>query len=203
VVVGYGFHHDFGRHALPLDSACDELELTAICDVDPRARERAANEFPYVAQYSSIEQMLADDDLDMVSLVTPHFTHADLAVQCLRAGKHVVVEKAMAVSVDQCTLMIEEAVVPNASWRSSITAATMATTVPSRQTVASGTIGDVFHVECCEESFSRPSGGGTRSMTNPGEYFLLGPHAVDWVLNLMPTRVVRVAAPPSDAYGHT
>jgi scyllo-inositol 2-dehydrogenase (NADP+) len=193
-VVGYGFHHDFGRMHCRWISACDELELTAICDVDPRARERAANEFPYVTQYSSIEQMLADDDLDMVSLVTPHFTHADLAVQCLRAGKHVVVEKAMAVSVDQCTLMIEEArraerklaVFHNRRHDGNYRAI--------QQTVASGTIGDVFHVECCEESFGRPQQWWySEHDKSGGVFFYWGPHAVDWVLNLMPTRVVRVA----------
>ena len=62
-----------------------------------------------VRAYSDLDQMLADSSIQMVSICTPHPSHPDLAVTCARAGKHVLVEKPMAVDLLGCDQMIAAA----------------------------------------------------------------------------------------------
>ena len=193
-VIGYGVFHDFGRMHCRWIDAADGLHLAGICDVDPAARERAAGEFPQVGLYASVDELVADDDIDMVSIVTPHFTHADITCRCLEAGKHVVCEKAMATNVAEATRMVDTA---RASGRKLAVFHNRRHDGNYRaieQTVRSGMIGELFHVECCEESFARPRNWWyTEQAKGGGVFFYWGPHAVDWVLNLVRSPVVRVA----------
>lgn len=62
-----------------------------------------------VRAYSDLVQMLADSDIQMVSICTPHPSHPNLAVACAQAGVHVLVEKPMAVDLIGCDQMITAA----------------------------------------------------------------------------------------------
>ena len=68
--------------------------------VEPNAgRRRAAkSEFPGIATYSNLRDMLCKADVDLATIVTPHNTHAKLVMQCARAKKNVVCEKPMAIT---------------------------------------------------------------------------------------------------------
>ena len=68
-------------------------ELAWICDVDEGRREEYARRYPEARTTASFEEMLADDDVDAVTIATPVPTHHALARQALEAGKHVFVEK--------------------------------------------------------------------------------------------------------------
>lgn len=59
--------------------------------------------------YSSVEDLLKDPDIDAVSICVANTAHCDLTVQALRAGKHVLCEKPMAVTLDECEKMVAEA----------------------------------------------------------------------------------------------
>jgi len=72
-----------------------------------RAREFAARYG--VRAYTSLEALLADRDVQAVSICTPHWTHPELTVACVEAGRHVLVEKPMAVDLKSCDRMIEAA----------------------------------------------------------------------------------------------
>lgn len=73
--------------------------VTWICDRDPEALERAQFLAPSARTTPSFSQILNADDVDAVVIATPAVTHADLACQALTAGKHVFVEKPLALSV--------------------------------------------------------------------------------------------------------
>ena len=108
-VIGYGPAHNFGRaHGRWIDATPD-LQWIAVCDKDPERLKAANDEFPHLEIYANVTEMLANSEIEMVSIVTPHFTHAPVALECMRAGKHVVVDNAMCLSVAEATLMIEEA----------------------------------------------------------------------------------------------
>jgi predicted dehydrogenase len=62
-----------------------------------------------VRAYSDLDQLLADSNIQMVSICTPHPSHAELAVTCARAGKHVLVEKPMSIDLRGCDQMIAAA----------------------------------------------------------------------------------------------
>jgi predicted dehydrogenase len=75
----------------------DELaELTWLCDLDASLLERFAKRHPQARLTTSFEELLADKSLDAVVVATPVVTHYELARQALEAGKHVFVEKPMA-----------------------------------------------------------------------------------------------------------
>lgn len=80
-------------------------ELVAICDSDP-ARLEAARQRHNVAAYESLDDMLANGAVDVVSVLTPSGMHAEHAIAVANAGKHVVVEKPMALRLEDADAMI-------------------------------------------------------------------------------------------------
>jgi len=83
----------------------DGAELVAICDSDPE-RLTAARQRYNVAAYGDIEALLADPSVEVVTILTPSGMHAAHAVAAARAGKHIVVEKPMALRLDDADAMI-------------------------------------------------------------------------------------------------
>ncbi|NKB22038.1 MAG: gfo/Idh/MocA family oxidoreductase [Alphaproteobacteria bacterium] len=93
---------------LPTLTFHPRLEIAAAADTRPEARERFEADFGGRA-FETIEDMCDSADIDAVYIATPHFCHADHAVTAAQAGKHVLVEKPMALSVADCTRMIDAA----------------------------------------------------------------------------------------------
>jgi len=90
------------------------IDLKALCDINPKRRQKAADiltsaGLPDPKQYDDFEEMLEREDLEAVIIATPLWTHADIAVGCMNAGKHVLSEKMMAKSEADCLRMIEAA----------------------------------------------------------------------------------------------
>jgi predicted dehydrogenase len=86
----------------------DLCELVAFCDLDGElARARAA---PYQARvYTAYQDLLADPDIDIIDITTPHRWHYPIALAALEQGKHVLVEKPMALAAAQALELIEVA----------------------------------------------------------------------------------------------
>src|SRR5690242_20437077 len=72
--------------------------LAAVCDPDAKALDRAAQFAPSARRYAAVDELLADPSIDAVVLATPAIAHAAQAEAALAAGKHVFVEKPMALS---------------------------------------------------------------------------------------------------------
>lgn len=84
--------------------------IVAVADVDGARAKAAAGEIGEgVAWYEKPEEMFAREDIQLVSVCTPPFAHAELAVAAMRAGKDVLVEKPMAASLAEADWMIETA----------------------------------------------------------------------------------------------
>ena len=90
-------------------SGTDCITPAAVAEIDPARLAAATADFPGIATYSSVAQMLKSSDVDLVTIITPHNTHAKIALQCLRAGKHVVCEKPLALTTADCDAMIDAA----------------------------------------------------------------------------------------------
>ena len=82
--------------------------LTAVCDIDPRALEKAAREQD-VRGYADYHDLLRDENVDVVHICTPHYLHAPMAIDALNAGKHVLCEKPMAIRAADGQRMLEAA----------------------------------------------------------------------------------------------
>jgi predicted dehydrogenase len=87
----------------------EDARITAVCDSNGRTARRKAAEWGVEAVYTDYERLLADADVDLVELLVPHHLHASMTVAACQAGKHVSVQKPMALSVAQCDQMIDAA----------------------------------------------------------------------------------------------
>jgi len=97
-----------GAHVAGYLAFPEECEIVALADVAPgKAAEKAADfGLPNAVGYDDPLRMLAEARLDLVSIATPPSTHAALAVAALDAGVHVLVEKPMAPSLEECDAML-------------------------------------------------------------------------------------------------
>ncbi|HYK66083.1 MAG TPA: Gfo/Idh/MocA family oxidoreductase [Patescibacteria group bacterium] len=92
-IVGYGY---WGPNVARNFSQIDGARISYICDLDDDRRARARRAFPYAVITRDVEQLLADQSVDLVAIATPVSTHYALAERALTAGKHVLVEKPLA-----------------------------------------------------------------------------------------------------------
>lgn len=90
------------RHALNLARRCWRAELMAACSPLADEREWARTQLGIERTYDSVEALLGDPQIDAVILVTPTSMHAEQTIAALRAGKHVFVEKPLALQVEDC-----------------------------------------------------------------------------------------------------
>jgi len=88
----------------------DRCEVKALADIYPEKGEKMAKENGLSADvYKDYADMLGRPDIDLVSICLPPSAHAEAAVAALEAGKHVIMEKPMAPSLEECDAMIEAA----------------------------------------------------------------------------------------------
>jgi UDP-N-acetyl-2-amino-2-deoxyglucuronate dehydrogenase len=89
-VVGAGIIGN--RHVQVMSDLTDQVELVAVVDIDRAKAEKAAAELG-AAVYGSLTEALGNEDIDAVAVCTPTGIHGEVAIEALRAGKHVVIEK--------------------------------------------------------------------------------------------------------------
>ena len=103
-VVGLGM---MGRnHVRVWDEVVDDAELVAVADPDPAAVTRAT-QGRRARGFEDVERMLAEEELDLVSIVAPTSLHLPATLAALRAGAHVLVEKPIAATREEAQAMIE------------------------------------------------------------------------------------------------
>lgn len=189
-VIGYGAAFSMGRNHARWMAQTPGLKPVAVCDVDASRIQDAGKDFPGIETYISVATMLRKSQVELVAIVTPHNTHAPLAVQCLNAGKHVVVEKPMCITVAEADRMIEAAqrnkvmlsVFHNRRWDGDFKTL--------RDLIGRGLIGEVFHIETFGGGYGHP-GKWWRAdkRISGGAFYDWGAHFVDWVLNLVPSKM--------------
>lgn len=94
------------RHSEILSSGLiGGAQLSAVCDIQPERADEMAQKFAVTAYYS-LEDMLNSGEIDVVSILTPSGMHAEHTIAAANAGKHVVVEKPMALRLEDADAMI-------------------------------------------------------------------------------------------------
>lgn len=103
-VIGYGY---WGPNIVRNLRSLTSVEIVSICDRSPKALQRAKEAFPEVAVTSDCSEVLTAPDIDAVAVITPVWTHFELAKQALLNNKHVFVEKPFTSNTAQATELIE------------------------------------------------------------------------------------------------
>ena len=102
-LVGHGY---WGRNLARNLNAADNLSLVAVADPAEEARAAAARAYPRAKVSADVADILADPDVEAVVLATAAGSHAELAIAALEAGKHVLVEKPLATTVEDGERMV-------------------------------------------------------------------------------------------------
>ena len=108
-VIGYGAAFNMGHAHAVMMRETEGIECVAVCDVDEERTRAAKEDFPDMRTYNRIENLLEDEAVDLVANVLPHNVHCSVTLECLKAGKHVVVEKPMCITIAEATEMINTA----------------------------------------------------------------------------------------------
>ncbi|MHB1487948.1 MAG: Gfo/Idh/MocA family oxidoreductase [Acidimicrobiales bacterium] len=192
-VVGYGPYGGMGRYHGLAASTTDGLEFVAACDPSPERRKAAEKEFPGVATYAEVDEVLADEAVDVVVVATPPAVHLEVASAGLRAGKHVACEKPLCFTAAEADQLIAIAaqvgrsltVHQNRRWDPDFLAV--------RRAVDTGLLGQVFCAETFVGTFEHPCRAWhSEESVSGGAVYDWGSHYLDWILLLMggpPTRV--------------
>ncbi|MBN1437387.1 MAG: Gfo/Idh/MocA family oxidoreductase [Sedimentisphaerales bacterium] len=192
-VVGYGGAFNMGKAHL------DQMKMAgmtpmAVMDLDAGRLKEAEKDFPGIETYTSLAKMLKSD-VNLIVLITPHNTHAKLALQCLKAGKHVVCEKPFAITTAECDAMIAAAkkgklvlsTYHNRHWDGCILEAV-------DQVKKKKVIGDVVRVEAHMAQFAKPGDWWRSSKSiSGGILYDWGVHLLEYTLQLMDADIVEVS----------
>ena len=97
-VIGYGY---WGPNIVRNFNSIEGAAVVSICDTRPDRLKHAKKAYPNIKLTSEVSELIASPEIDAVAVVTPVFTHFDLAKKALQNGKHVFVEKPFTSSVTQ------------------------------------------------------------------------------------------------------
>ena len=194
-VVGYGAAFNMGPYHLN-EMKQAGMRPCAVVDTDPSRLEVAQQDFAGIETYRSVADMLKRSEANLVTLITPHNTHAKLAVQCLRAGRHVVCEKPFAITTAECDRMIGEAsrrkrlvsTYHNRHWDGCILEAV-------RQ-IRKGVVGDIVRIDAHWTGYGKP-GDWWRSSKS-----ISGGVGYDWGAHVLEYSLQLLDAPMAEVTGH-
>ncbi len=117
-IVGLGF---MGKMHYRCYNSMDNVQITAVCDADAEQLKNTSGvsgnisgaeqelDFSDKQLYSDLTRMLAEADLDAVSIASPTFMHTSQTIEALNSGKNVLCEKPMALNYSDCLKMVETA----------------------------------------------------------------------------------------------
>ncbi|MCU1265049.1 MAG: hypothetical protein JWM21_1367 [Acidobacteria bacterium] len=86
-----------------------KVELTALCDLNQEGARKLATEFGVPRVYADIGEMIEKEKPDLVDICTPPQTHVRLAIEAMKRGCHVLIEKPMALTVAECDQIVDAA----------------------------------------------------------------------------------------------
>ena len=186
-IIGYGgmggWHGHFLRNS-------DVANLKGVYDIKPERNQFAKDQG--IHAYDSLDALLADTEIDFVTIATPNDVHKSLAIEALRAGKHVICEKPVTLSSADLQEMIDVAnecgklltVHQNRRWDGEF--------LVMRDVYKSGDLGVVHHIESRVHG-SRGIPGDWRQLPEQGGGMILdwGIHLIDQIMGIVHDRTLK------------
>jgi len=186
-------------------SALDGIELAAVCDIDEAAARRVASGCPDAAVFTDHRTMLHSGTVDAVIVNTPHSTHLPIAVHAAAAGAHVLVEKPMATTLEDCDRLIGACESAGVALTVGHIQHYLPEKVAAEKVLASGELGAVQMVRDNRSTDYRP---GTRSpwffspdVAGGGALMNIGGHCIDRSLWFGGGRAVEMLATTVNRFG--
>ncbi len=143
-VIGYGY---WGPNIVRNLHGLDSCKVVSVCDKSPAALNRVRHAYPSVHTTSDWSELLRSPEIDAIAVITPVWTHFDLAKAALENGKHVFVEKPFTYTVAQAETLIELAERKHLKIMVDHTFLFTGAVRKIRQLVDDGTLGDLYYYD--------------------------------------------------------
>ena len=165
-VIGLGM----GAHHLKCYEAAEQAEVVALCDIDEGKLTKFASQRPGVKAFTDYREMLAMEDLQGVSIALPNFLHAPVTIDALKAGKHVLGEKPMAMNTQQALEMKAVAEQEGRVFMMHFNMRFDPLSLTLKRLSEAGVLGDVYHMLT---TYTRRDGypGWGRALKGLGSWF--------------------------------
>ena len=183
-IIGLG-RAGFGMQTQELLARAGKYEIVAGCDPLPKLRRRFKDKVPGAKTYARAEDLLADPNVELVSVATRTPTHVELSIAALRAGKFVMDEKPIATTLaDARRLMAEGRKHPgklffrhNRRFEAAFN--------DVQDVIASGILGEIEEIRLCRHHYARRDDWQTIRAEGGGQLLNWGPHLVDHALQFI------------------
>lgn len=141
-IIGYGY---WGPNLVRNFAGTPGCEVAAVSDFDAGKLASCARLYPGTNTTTDYRDILNDPRIDAVAIATPAHSHFELAMESLRAGKHVLVEKPLAQTSDQVCRLIDEAARRKLVLMVDHTFVYTPAVQKIRQLIAEGSLGEIFY----------------------------------------------------------
>ncbi len=138
-----------GKH-MPSLRQVEGVEMVAFCDIIVERAEKAAREYgtPDAKVYTDYKELLRDESIEVVHVLTPNRSHADLTVDALYAGKHVMCEKPMAKTAADAKRMLDAAKETGKKLTIGYQHRQKVQSQYAKQYIGTGAVGDIYYANC-------------------------------------------------------
>ena len=195
-MVGYGFMgrmHTYSYQSLPMiyDPPPAKIKLVGVATATPESGRRAIEQAGYEFDTRDYHDLLSRDDIHLINVCTPNNLHRDIAIDTLKAGKHVYCDKPLAVNLAQAQEVWEVAREAKTIHQMTFNYRFIPALLRAKQLADEGFLGRVyqFRVAYLHSSYinpDRPASWRTdKAISGGGASFDLGSHVIDLVRYLL------------------
>ena len=185
-VIGTG---SFGLDHLNSLSQCHRATAVAVAESNVARAKEATERFKIPRSYTDYRELLEQADIDAVTIALPNYLHAPVAIEALKARKHVLIEKPMALNAREASKIIDTA----AKMRRTIMVAQnfrfSRQTQMAKMVIQRGDLGEIYHARCFwlrRSGIPRIGSWFTqKKMAGGGTIYDIGTHVLDTCLHLL------------------
>lgn len=174
----------WGIHVPALESLATHYRVAAVQDPDPARQAEAAGRLA-CRTYADFPDLLADPEVELVVVASPSHRHAEMSIAALEAGKHVLVEKPFATSLQEADAMIAAAERAGRTLTCGHNLRYAADFLKVREVIASGKLGQILVIRITSHGFGRRWDWQTLREFGGGLLNNNGSHLIDLALLLL------------------
>lgn len=185
-------------HLPAYEAASDIAQVKYFVDIIPERAEKLRDKYGEGIALTDYHDLLEDPEVFAVSVCTPNYVHAPIAIDCLKAGKHVLCEKPASVDSQLAASMQKAAEESGKILNIGVVNRFNTAVCKLAEIIASGALGDLYHVYCSFRAHrSIPGLGGpftTKDMAGGGVLIDWGVHYLDLILYCLNEPKVRTVS---------
>jgi predicted dehydrogenase len=148
-MIGYRFmgkaHSNGWRQASRFFPLKADVQMHTICGRDPKALESARKQFGWEKASTDWKAVVNDPEIDIVDINTPNDSHAEMAIAAAEAGKHVLCEKPLGLTVEQCESMLKAVKKAKIVHGICHNYRRIPAIAQAKKMISDGTLGDIYH----------------------------------------------------------